>query len=356
MESPPHKCSDNPHAQLYKCKERKQSQHERRIKFLEDLKEKRTKCTDENRQLCDTFFSKINAENSMDDSADQSTQISDTSLKEIENESSMNESAEIEETQCDESEEMDVETRKGYKKSIRFKLMLTEWFHEIPDDLEEDWIVKFCPEGKRMLLISMRKLTSFYNEKGKYVFKTRTKFPGGGNTNPRGTTVLDCIYNKYIKTFFILDCLYCNNIFTVPNEATFRFYWLKSKFDEKPEWSNCENSKYKFVLMDSFPAERALIQEKMFDVMKIRNKDVLYDGVVFYHKESEYTFGNTPLATWLHSFMLLEKLGIDIPEIYRKKIPTGYINAEHYIENRGMFGKHKWQERNEKKIKQLMEI
>ncbi|XP_072397069.1 snurportin-1 [Diabrotica undecimpunctata] len=349
MNSPPNKLSDNPRAHLYKCKERKQSQHERRIKFLAELKEKRSKCADENRQLCDTFLSEINVESSMNESAEENTQICDTS-KEIDSESSMNESG-IDETQC---EDMEIESGKKQRRSIKFKLMLTEWFHDIPEDLEEDWIVKFCPEGVRVLLISARHITRFYNGKGKFLFKTKTKFPGGGNYNSRGTTVLDCIYNKQIKTIFILDCLYWNSLFTVPNEATFRFFWLVAKFQEMPEMSDCERSKYKFILMDNFPAERGLIQEKMFDVLKIQDKEVPYDGVVFYHKESEYTFGETPLATWLHSFMLPEKLGIDIPEIYRQKIPTDYINLEHFIENREMFRRQKWQ-KNKKNKKESME-
>uniref|UniRef100_A0A6P7GT45 Snurportin-1-like n=1 Tax=Diabrotica virgifera virgifera TaxID=50390 RepID=A0A6P7GT45_DIAVI len=112
--------------------------------------------------------------------------------------------------------------------------------------------------------------------------------------------------------------------------------------------------------MGSFPAERALIQEKMFDVMKIQNKYVLYDGVVFYHKESEYTFGDTPLAMWLNSFMLPEKLGTDIPEIYRKQIPTCYINAEHYIKNMELFKRQKWEEREmereERKINRIKQL
>ena len=36
---------------------------------------------------------------------------------------------------------------------------------------------------------------------------------------------------------------------------------------------------------------------------------VQLDGVLFYHKESHYTHGNTPLVGWLKGYMFPEILG-----------------------------------------------
>ncbi|CAH1099158.1 unnamed protein product [Psylliodes chrysocephalus] len=292
----------HPRAYLYKIKENKLSQHERRIKYLEEQKEKRQTLTDKNRDLCDLFIKQI-------------------------------------EKSC-KDEEMEYESTQIRKESqFHFKLMMTEWFTDIPDDLEDNWFIKLVPEGFRILLIARNHHTFIYNKNGRYLFQIRTNFPGGGGCIENGTAVLDCVMDKKNKIVFVLDCLFWNSMSTLDSEANFRFYWLKSKFQENPEMGQYLN--YKFVLMDSVCAERSLIQEKMFQSFKIGESEIIYDGIAFYHKESQYSFGYSPLATWLASYMLPEKLGIDVPEIYSEKKPKNYVNLQHYIENEKLFHKKK---------------
>lgn len=57
------------------------------------------------------------------------------------------------------------------------------------------------------------------------------------------------------------------------------------------------------------------------------------DGLLFYHRNSHYTFGFTPLMTWLKAFMLPEVLGVFVPSPYDNK-PDGYIDFQHYIRQR----------------------
>lgn len=57
------------------------------------------------------------------------------------------------------------------------------------------------------------------------------------------------------------------------------------------------------------------------------------DGLLFYHRKALYTFGYTPLVTWLKPFMLPEVLGIFISSPLDKK-PDDYVNFEHHIQKR----------------------
>lgn len=56
---------------------------------------------------------------------------------------------------------MDVDQIKKSKRKRKYRnrLMFTEWLCEVPSDLEENWFVKFCPYGKRCLVVS-EKVTS----------------------------------------------------------------------------------------------------------------------------------------------------------------------------------------------------
>lgn len=56
------------------------------------------------------------------------------------------------------------------------------------------------------------------------------------------------------------------------------------------------------------------------------------DGLLFYHRDGQYTKGRTPLVTWLKPFMLPEVLGIFIPPPFDEK-PDGYIDYKVYIRN-----------------------
>ncbi|XP_023026331.1 snurportin-1 [Leptinotarsa decemlineata] len=271
----------------------KLSQKQRRQAFLENQKERRHQLTDKNREQCEEFIKLLK------------TSIEDDLME------------------CDSS---------GYSTRVKmkkFQLMLSEWLTEIPEDLDENWIVKFAPEGFRVLLVAHSRNTLCYNKNGRVVLKLRSNFPGGRNTEGKGLTVLDCIYNKTLKTIFVLDCLFWNAMSLLEAEVNFRFFWLKSKFEDNPELVLC--SRYKFVLLESIPAQRPLIQDRMFSPFLVGDQRLYIDGVVFYHKESHYVFGSTPLVAWLASYMLPEMLNIDVPCEDMARKPKGYICQQSYL-------------------------
>lgn len=67
--------------------------------------------------------------------------------------------------EIDKSEEMEVEERRKIKRKKKYanRLMFTEWLCEIPCDLEENWFVKFCPYGKRCLVVAEKVKLLFIN-------------------------------------------------------------------------------------------------------------------------------------------------------------------------------------------------
>lgn len=270
------------------------SQRERRELILKEQKEKRHSIVDSHRDLTELFLE--------DDSND---------VQEV-------------------PEDMDVDLQSSRKPAHQFRHMKSEWFCEVPEDLEKNWLAKCCPEGFRVLIICKKGRTIVWNEKGK-VITLKTHLPGGGLDRPGGLTVLDAIYNKVTKTIFILDCLFWNNMSMLDSETIFRFYWIKNKFDESCKLSET-NKPHKIYLMHFLPAERSIIQDKLFEILNVSNQQVLYDGVVFYHKEVHYTFGETPLLGWLFTYMLPEKLGIDIPQENLAKMPKDYECLEKYLE------------------------
>ncbi|CAG9763380.1 unnamed protein product [Ceutorhynchus assimilis] len=222
-------------------------------------------------------------------------------------------------------EDMEVDPQQKPKKKDKFFLMFSEWFTDVPIDLEDNWLVKLAPEGFRVLVIAKKFRTVVLNERGK-VLTLKTHFPGGGLNKHHGLTVLDCIYNKSTQTIFVLDCLFWNTMSMLDSETTFRFYWLETQFNENSKLLQTSKP-HKFQLIKFFPAEKSLIQQKVFE----KSTSVLDTGIVFYHKELHYVFGQTPLLGWLYTYMLPEKLGIDVPEELLNKMPKDYKCLEQYL-------------------------
>lgn len=273
------------------------SQQERRDQFLIEQKDKRHNLVDKHRDFSELF---LEEENEFEDAT----------------------------TEC--SEDMDVDVVKRARKLDKFFLMQSEWFTDIPLDLESNWLVKLAPEGIRVLLIAKKCRTVLVNERGK-VLTLKTNLPGGGLSRTLGLTVLDCIYNKLSKQIFVLDCLYWNTMSVLDSETSFRFYWLKNQFQDSAKLAET-NKPHKISVLDFYPADRSLIQEKVFEGFCITKHPVLVNGVVFYHKELQYMFGQTPLFGWLNSYMLPEKLSIDVPEQLLQKMPKDYECLEKYLE------------------------
>ncbi|KAK5642505.1 hypothetical protein RI129_008672 [Pyrocoelia pectoralis] len=229
--------------------------------------------------------------------------------------------------------------KKRHKKSrlkvLKNKLMLSEWFSEIPSDLELNWLFKLCPNGVRNLVIAYKHKTVAFSIEGKRQAIFRSHLPGGGPHSAFNKyTVLDCVYNIEQKCYYVLDVLAWNGFVLKNNNTEFRFYWIKSKLDETHELkeSTLENP-FIFVEVKFEPAELSLIEEKLSQPFS-ENEDVFLDGIIFYHREVIYIEDRTPLVGWLKPYMVPEMLRVPVHNSYLSQKPKGYISLQQYLQNK----------------------
>ncbi|KAG9337016.1 hypothetical protein JZ751_029875 [Albula glossodonta] len=97
---------------------------------------------------------------------------------------------------------------------------------------------------------------------------------------------------------------------TLSTGTEFRFFWLQSKVQEEEGLSeNGKRNPYRFLSLQSVVCstegiQKALAQEYSFKV----------DGLLFYHRQTHYTPGSTPLVGWLRPYMVTDILGLQVPD------------------------------------------
>ncbi|XP_074693946.1 snurportin-1 isoform X1 [Strix aluco] len=271
----------------------------------------------------------------------------------------------------EEEEEMDVDAGKKLPKRYANQLMLSEWLVDVPLDLEQEWVVVVCPVGKRALVVASRGTTAAYTKSGFCVNRFPSLLPGGNrhnSTSEKVYCILDCIYNEAKQTYYILDVMCWRGHPVYDCQTDFRFFWLYSKIQEEEglgeksrinpvssfvlrgrgggwrgklscsagfrsflsKWKlfaffffffpltdqaskrtdemGCHVQDFKFVGLQNFPCSsdslcKVLAMDFPFEV----------DGLLFYHKQTHYTPGSTPLVGWLRPYMVPEILGLDVP-------------------------------------------
>jgi len=117
--------------------------------------------------------------------------------------------------------------------------------------------------------------------------------PGGSHPFKRKEyTILDCILDGF--TFYILD-LICWAGYQIPNcDCEFRKHWLTKVTSEDVDINRSkEGNPYKFVVLSHYSCEKEGLR------MAIETGPLKREGIFFYHKESLYTFGTTPLMCTL---------------------------------------------------------
>lgn len=279
-----------PHPRLaqYKSKYSVLEQGERRRRFLELQKEKRLNYVNHARRLADGDWSTADSE---DEEEKKSLQA---------------------ENSADE-EGMEIEQRKKLPKHYANQLMLSEWLVDIPADLSSDWLMVVCPVGKRSLVVASKGSTSSYTKSGYCVNRFPSLIPGGNRHNSalgKDYTILDCIYSDVDRTYYILDVMCWRGHPVYDCSTEFRFYWLQSKVDEVESLSEISKiNPFRFVGLSSIGCSTESIQTALAYEYSYK-----VDGLLFYHKETHYTPGSTPLVGWLRPYMVADILGMDVPE------------------------------------------
>ncbi|XP_062549765.1 snurportin-1 [Armigeres subalbatus] len=210
-----------------------------------------------------------------------------------------------------------------FSKLYRDKAQLSEWMYEKPEDLD-NWLLVPCPVGIRCLLVIRKGLAVAYGKNGRSITRFSTRLG-----KKQRITVLDCFMTKG-RVFYALDMLVYNEMDLVQCECQFRFLWLRSKLEEdnlqKRFCTATENRWHLDVLpmfdcKDRSQIEQCLSKYPMFTETGL-------DGLLFYHKESNYIYGRTPLVTWLFPFMVPEVLGNELSQAmhhqYLQQIPNDY--------------------------------
>lgn len=198
------------------------------------------------------------------------------------------------------------------------KVQLSEWMHERPDDLDS-WLVRPCPVGQRCLLVFRQRIAIAFSKRGRSIASVRTKL------NLRDAIVLDCILAKD-RTFYILDALVLAQVELVSCECQFRFAWIESKYHENglaelldKKTANGKEG-FRLAILPSFDlADPAAMERCWSHYPAFPDDSPRLDGYLFYHKQSQYVYGKTPLVVWLFAFMLQDVL----------RLPPGVVNGRH---------------------------
>nr|XP_003943047.2 snurportin-1 isoform X1 [Saimiri boliviensis boliviensis]XP_010329149.2 snurportin-1 isoform X1 [Saimiri boliviensis boliviensis]XP_010329150.2 snurportin-1 isoform X1 [Saimiri boliviensis boliviensis]XP_039324872.1 snurportin-1 isoform X1 [Saimiri boliviensis boliviensis] len=218
---------------------------------------------------------------------------------------------ESEEEDKKDDEEMDIDTVKKLPKRYANQLMLSEWLIDVPSDLGQEWIVVVCPVGKRALIIASRGSTSAYTKSGYCVNRFPSLLPGGNrrNSTAKDYTILDCIYSEVNQTYYILDVMCWRGHPFYDCQTDFRFYWIHSKLPEEEGLrEKTKLNPFKFVGLKNFPCT----PESLRDVLSM-DFPFEVDGLLFYHKQTHYSPGSTPLVGWLRPYMVSDVLGVAVP-------------------------------------------
>ncbi|XP_070541935.1 snurportin-1-like isoform X2 [Ptychodera flava] len=271
-----------PHPRLsnYKVRTSAVDQNERRRKQLEQQKQNRRDYVNLARRLAEDDWKDCSSE---EDELDESAEDMDTST---------------------------TKTKKHRKKKLRYyrnRLMLSEWLVDVPSDFETEWLMMLCPIGKRSLIVSARGRTAAYGRNGYKLNQFPSLLPGGNRqrTSASGYSILDTIYSEATRTYYVLDVMCWNGAPVYDSDTEFRFYWMRAKFEETPEVSsNAKLNPFKFIPLKYYACDKENLTKPALD------------GLLFYHKKTHYTFGTTPLVTWLQAWMLPDILNIPVPQSY----------------------------------------
>lgn len=276
-------CPHPRHAQ-YKCRSNFADQQARRLRLLEEQKEKRNELFNASRGLIEELH----------------TLHGDLDM-----------------------EWRPIKTKPKQQKIYRERLMLSEWLVDVPEDLAELWYLVPCPKGHRTLVVATAGNTHAYSKSGRHMAAFQSNLPGGSHNDFKGCTIIDCIWNVTNHSYHVLDVLAWNNQPMLDCEAEFRFYWLKSKMEEMSCLSEHSNDNA-FIFL-SLPYHQSN-ESTMTAVMATENlfgKDgPALDGLLFYHSQAHYIPGKTPLVGWLKPYMMSTVLGIPVAPVHLHNVES----------------------------------
>ncbi|KAK6616969.1 hypothetical protein RUM44_005326 [Polyplax serrata] len=222
---------------------------------------------------------------------------------------------------------------------LKDMFMLSEWMIKLPDNIEDKWLFVLCPVGKRCLVRSTRGYTTVFGRKGQQLAKFQSSLPNGSQIDYNRmtysnseVTLLDCIWNSHVKSYFVLDVLSWKGQFYMDTETSFRAFWIKSKLQEMPWLSaRSDQNPFPFNHLDHYQCNLDTLSLTLQQYPHFTLDTPKIDGILFYHSEAYYTPGHTPLVVWLKPFMIPEVFRIEVSDRYMVTRPATYVNMITYI-------------------------
>ncbi|KYQ91018.1 hypothetical protein DLAC_07917 [Tieghemostelium lacteum] len=207
-------------------------------------------------------------------------------------------------------------------------LMLAEPMEEIPTHFEEEWVVMCAPSAKRCIVVAQNDNTTIRNPDGEIIMEINSLLPyGSAKSREPGPlrnqhVILDCLLDEQSHRIFIMDVLSWKGFLLYDYDSDFRFFWRDQKLSEtfNIQKQVVNDNPYSFHSLYYYESDCKSLESLRSDV---NQKKVPYpvDYLLFYHKQSHYEFGVTPLF----SFIQYSDVDILISELQKKSttVSTG---------------------------------
>ncbi|ORX53631.1 hypothetical protein DM01DRAFT_1383633 [Hesseltinella vesiculosa] len=199
----------------------------------------------------------------------------------------------------DRPREPDVSKKPPYAK-FADKVMYAETMTEIPQNFRTDWVTMVCPVGKRCLVTAVNGQTTARARSGRIINRFQSRLPNGSISRGAGLSsdysILDCVYEASTFTFYVLDVMCWKGYSIYDCDTDFRHFWLQTNVAQLDTPATTANQMYQFK-----PLLPVVTHETASLIKDIERNKYPYtvDGLLFYHRKSQYTTGTTPLVAWL---------------------------------------------------------
>lgn len=214
-------------------------------------------------------------------------------------------------TSCQNKNSAHLEDRK-----FRNKAMLSEWLVDRPMDFESEWVLKATPVGKRCLVFARKGETVAYSRTGQFIKSFQSALPGGCHMHishcRRQFAIVDCIYVQHTNTFYLMDALAWNDQKLYESEASFRFFWLQSRYNENQDkfLTLTSRNESRFYCLNTYTASNQDILKALNEDPIIKNHSLQLDGLLFFHIRGPYVPGANPLVLWIKPEMVNRVLSL----------------------------------------------
>jgi snurportin-1 len=181
--------------------------------------------------------------------------------------------------------------------------MYPQWMTELPCDLGSRWLCKPRPEGARVVVSSWGNETEIRLKNGQKKYTVQSALPAGSFASSKRNAgcVLDCILAAD-KSLYVLDVMKWGgkSLYECPTEM--RWFWLQSRLAEDGLLERLavksQGNEFPIHAVPSFACDpEGVIAAYTFigDSGAQAQGAVRQDGILFYHKDTQYMLASTPL-------------------------------------------------------------